>query len=119
MRSGATWKKYEGTFGATLTTQVMGEVFNAKVRHFPNSLSAALFPDNMPESVYRQLVAQANAGLPTLYRYLKLRKKLLGIDGELAYYDIYPSMFKPEGMQHFTVPQSEHMALDVTAALRR
>ena len=35
------WKKYEGTLGATLTTQVMGEVFNAKVRHYPNSLAAA------------------------------------------------------------------------------
>ena len=88
-----TWKKYEGTFGASLNTQVLGEEFDAKVRHFPNALSDALFADNMPEAVYRQLVAQANAGLPTFYRYLKLRKKLLGIKDELAYYDIYPSMF--------------------------
>src|SRR6202044_1386205 len=41
------WKKYQGTFGATLTTQVMGEVFDAKVRHYPNSLAAAVFADNM------------------------------------------------------------------------
>ncbi|MEJ0042211.1 MAG: M3 family oligoendopeptidase [Rhizomicrobium sp.] len=110
------WKKYEGTLGATLTTQVMGEVFNAKVRHYPNSLAAAVFADNMPEAVYRQLVAQANAGLPTMYRYLKLRKKLLGIKDELAYYDIYPSMFKLDQPQHFTVADSERIALDVTAA---
>ena len=110
------WKKYEGTLGATLTTQVMGEVFNAKVRHYPNSLAAAVFADNMPEAVYRQLVAQANAGLPTMYRYLKLRKKLLGIKDELAYYDIYPSMFKLSEPQHFTVADSERIALDVTAA---
>src|SRR6185437_10333519 len=94
------WKKYEGTLGATLTAQVMGEVFNAKVRHYPNSLAAAVFADNMPEAVYRQLVAQANAGLPTMYRYLKLRKKLLGITGDLNYYDIYPSMFKLPAPQH-------------------
>jgi len=110
------WKKYEGTLGATLTTQVMGEVFNAKVRHYPNSLAAAVFADNMPEAVYRQLVAQANAGLPTMYRYLKLRKKLLGIKDNLAYYDIYPSMFKLAEPQHFTVADSERIALDVTAA---
>ena len=110
------WKKYEGTLGATLTTQVMGEVFNAKVRHFPNSLSAAVFADNMPEGVYRQLVAQANAGLPTMYRYLKLRKKLLGITDNLAYYDIYPTMFKLNEPLHFTVADSERIALDVTAA---
>jgi oligoendopeptidase F len=110
------WKKYEGTLGATLTTQVMGEVFNAKVRRFPNSLAAAVFADNMPEGVYRQLVAQANAGLPTMYRYLKLRKKLLGITDSLAYYDIYPAMFKLNEPLHFTVADSERIGLEVTAA---
>ncbi|MBV9045201.1 MAG: oligoendopeptidase F family protein [Alphaproteobacteria bacterium] len=110
------WKKYEGTLGATLTTQVMQEVFNAKVRHYPNSLAAATFADNMPEAVYRQLVAQANAGLPTFHRYLKLRKKLLGITDNLAYYDIYPTMFKLEKPLHFSVADSERIGLDVTAA---
>lgn len=110
-----TWKKYEGTFGQTLATQVMGEVFDAKVRHFPNALSAALFNDNMPESVYRQLVKQANDSLPTFHRYLKLRKKLLGIKDELQYYDIYPSMFKLKTPLTFTVPESEKIALEVTA----
>ena len=110
------WKKYEGTLGATLTTQVMGEVFNARVRHFPSSLAAAVFADNMPEAVYRQLVAQANAGLPTMYRYLKLRKKLLGIKDNLAYYDIYPAMFKLAKPRQFSVDESERIALEVTAA---
>ena len=109
------WKKYEGTFGATLTTQVMGEVFNAKVRHFPNSLSAALFADNMPEGVYRQLVAQANAGLPTLYRYLMLRKKMLHIKGSLPITTCIRRCSCRRSCAHFTVPQSEEMALAVTA----
>jgi len=110
-----TWQKYEGTFGADLNTQVLGEEFDAKVRHFPNALSDALFADNMPEAVYRQLVAQANAGLPTLHRYLKLRKKLLGVKDELAYYDLYPAMFTLKTPLHFTVEDSEHIALDVTS----
>ena len=110
------WAKYEGTFGASLTTQVMGEEFIAKSRHFPNALSAAVFADNMPEAVYRQLVAQANAGLPTMYRYLKLRKKLLGITDNLAYYDIYPTMFKMKEPLRFTVADSERIGLEVTAA---
>ncbi|MDE2182179.1 MAG: oligoendopeptidase F family protein [Alphaproteobacteria bacterium] len=110
----STWSKYEGTFGASLNSQVLGEEFDAKVRHYPDALSDALFADNMPESVYRQLVAQANAGLPTFYRYLKLRKKLLGIKGDLHYYDMYPSMFTLNEKLHFDVPQSEAIALDVT-----
>jgi oligoendopeptidase F len=110
-----TWKKYEGTFGASLITQVLAEEFDAKVRHYPNALSDALFADNMPEAVYRQLVAQANAGLPVFHRYLKLRKKLLGINDDLAYYDIYPTMFKLDAPPHITVDDAEHIAFDVTA----
>ena len=110
-----TWNKYEGTFGASLIAQVMGAEFDAKVRHFPNALSDALFSDNMPEAVYRQLVAQANAGLPVFHRYLRLRKKLLGITDDLRYYDIYPSMFKLEAPEHITVADAERIAFDVTA----
>ena len=94
---------------------MLAEEFDAKVRNFPNALSDALFADNMPEAVYRQLVAQANAGLPTFHRYLKLRKKLLGIKDDLAYYDMYPSMFTLKQPLNFTVADSERIALDVTA----
>ena len=111
-----TWKKYEGTFGQMLTTQAMGEEFDAKNRHFPTALADATFADNMPDTVYRQLVAQANEGLPTMYRYLKLRKKLLGVEGDLAYYDIYPTMFKLEKPLRFNVADAERIGLDVTAA---
>ncbi len=116
-----TWKKYQGTFGATLNTQVLGEEFDASVRKFdhkdgtPDALADALFNDNMPEAVYRQLVAQANAGLPTFYRYLKLRKKLLGIKGELGYEDMYPSMIHMAHPPTFSVAQSEKIALAVTS----
>ncbi|MDE1938062.1 MAG: oligoendopeptidase F family protein [Alphaproteobacteria bacterium] len=109
------WKKYEGTFGASLNTQVLGEEFDANVRHYPNALSDALFADNMPEGVYRQLVAQANAGLPTFYRYLKLRKKLLGIKDNLEYYDMYPSMITLAKPLHFSVADAERIGLDVTS----
>jgi oligoendopeptidase F len=110
-----TWKKYEGTFGSSLNTQVLAAEFDAKVRHYPNALSDALFADNMPEAVYRQLVAQANAGLPVFHRYLKLRKRLLGIKDDLAYYDIYPTMFTLEKPMHFSVDDAERIAFDVTA----
>ena len=111
-----TWKKYEGTFGQMLTTQAMGEEFDAKVRHFPSALADATFADNMPDAVYKQLVAQANAGLPTMYRYLKLRKKLLGISDDLAYYDIYPTMFHPDKPLWFNIADAERIGFAVTAA---
>ena len=99
----AVWKGYESTDGEILTARIMGNVFMAKARKHPNALAAALFPDNMPEGVYRTLVAQANAALPTLQRYFKLRKRLLRISGELEYYDVYPTMFPSRNIPKFTV----------------
>jgi oligoendopeptidase F len=109
------WKKYENTDGAVLTTQIMIDVFNAKVRKHRNALSAALFPDNMPEAVYRTLVAQANEGLPVLYRYLKLRKRLLGIKGDMEYYDIYPTMFPGRNLPKFDIAESESLTATALA----
>jgi oligoendopeptidase F len=112
-----TYKAYQGTFGATLTTQVMGDVFSARARRFESSLQKALFDANMPERVYRMLVAQANEGLPTLHRYLRLRKKLLGIQGDLAYYDNYPPLFKVEKMPAFSLEQSRQITLAALAPM--
>lgn len=107
---------FQGVLGATLTTQVMGENFDARVRHFPGALADALFADNMPESVYRTLVAQANSSLPVLHRYLRLRKQLLGITDELGYYDLYAALVDVKSPPHFTVEQSKAIALEVTKA---
>ena len=111
----ATWKSYESTDGAILTARIMGNVFTAKARKYPNALAAALFPDNMPEGVYRTLVAQANDALPTLHRYFKLRKRLLGISGELEYYDVYPTMFPSRNIPKFTVAESMRLSLTALA----
>src|SRR5262249_8682987 len=89
-----------------------GECVHCKGAQYPNALAAALFPDNMPEGVYRTLVAQANAGLPTLYRYFRLRKQLLGIKDELHYYDVYPTMFPGRNVPKFTIAESEKMSLE-------
>ncbi len=106
-----TYKKFESTFGATLTTQVMGDVFTAKARHYDSALQAALFQSNMPEAVYRTLVSETNAALPTLYRYLKMRKASLGITDDLAYYDNYPPMLPLANAPKFDVAESERLTL--------
>jgi oligoendopeptidase F len=106
------WKNFEGTNGSILTTQIMSHVFRAKARKHPNALAAALFPDNMPETVYRTLVNEANAGLPVLHRYFGLRKRLLGITGDLEYYDIYPTMFRLTAEPKFTIADSERITLE-------
>ncbi|WP_201495067.1 M3 family oligoendopeptidase [Rubrivivax sp. A210] len=110
-------KKAEGTFGANMTTQVLGDVFTARSRRFKGTLEAALFADNMPPAVYRTLVEQAHAGLPTLHRYLRLRQKMLGIQGPLAYYDNYPPMVLPPKGLVFDVERSKAITLQALAPM--
>jgi oligoendopeptidase F len=112
-----TWGAYQGTVGATLTAQVMGDEFTANVRHFNGALAAALFQSNMPEGVYRTLVSETNAALPTLYRYLRLRRSLLGIHDELEYYDAYAPLFQPAHPPQFSVADAERITLAALAPL--
>jgi oligoendopeptidase F len=105
---------FKGVFGSTLTTQVMGEEFDTKTRHFPNALADATFADNMPEAVYRTLVSEANRNLAVLHRYLKLRKDLLGIADELRYYDLYAPLAELKPAPRFTAEQSKAISLEVT-----
>jgi len=109
------WKEFEGTLGANLSAHVAGHVFDAKARHYDNALQDALFGDNMPEAVYRQLVTQVNAALPSLHRYFKLRKKMLGIEGDLGYYDIYPPLVQLD--KKFPLAEGERLSLEALAPL--
>jgi oligoendopeptidase F len=112
----STLSAFKGTLGATLNSQVLAEEFDAKVRHYPNALADAIFADNMPESVYRTLVAEANSNLPALHRYLKMRKAALGISDSLRYYDLYPPIFDLDHPPHYTVEQMKRISLDVASS---
>ncbi|MDD2763915.1 MAG: oligoendopeptidase F [Opitutaceae bacterium] len=90
-----TFREYERTFGISLYSQVKTDWFAASVRKYPSSLAAALAGDNIPEAVYRTLLAETNANLPTLHRYFKLRGRMLGIS-DLHYWDIYPPIVKSD-----------------------
>lgn len=111
------WKNFSGTSGALLITQVMGSRFAAQSHKFSSDLAAAQFADNMPQSVYSTLVEQTHAALPTLHRYLRLRKRLLGISDELRYYDNYPPMFTPAHKPRFSIDESERLTLAALAPL--
>jgi oligoendopeptidase F len=111
------WKRFEGTAGAALAAQVMGDVFTARARRFDGALSAALFASNMPAEVYRTVVAETNAALPTLHRYLRLRQRRLGIRDALGYYDNYPPLFPLPHPPQFSVAQSEQITLAALAPM--
>ena len=58
----ASYKAFENSLGAALATQVKGDMFRAKARHYDSALQAALDGGNLPEAVYRSLIAETNRG---------------------------------------------------------
>lgn len=81
-------KTYERTLGAGLYGTARAHIFEKKIRSFPSSMESALFRDNIPPAVYRQLLADVSRNLPTFHRYLALRRRMLGVD-KLRYQDLY------------------------------
>lgn len=80
-------KGFARTAGTTLDAQLKAHVFDKQVHHFGSCLEAALFPSDIPVAIYRQLIADVNANLPALHRYLALRQRALGL-GQLGYEDL-------------------------------
>ncbi|MCA1950800.1 MAG: oligoendopeptidase F [Treponema sp.] len=92
----AFYKQFEAhktTLAALYGGSVKQDVIKARIRGFPSARAMALFPDNVDESVYDNLVATINANLGTLHRYYELRKKALGLS-ELRHYDVYVPIVK-------------------------
>lgn len=89
----AAYGKFQNSLGAAYAAKLKADVFRKKARKYPTSLAMSLSNNNVPEGVYRTLVAETNKGLPELHRYFELRRKLLGLP-DMAYYDIYPPLVK-------------------------
>ncbi len=85
------WHEFEHTYGVTLYEHLKKDTVDAKVRHYPDSITMALDANKVPVAVYNTLIEQSNANLPTLHRYFRLRAKMLGIK-DMRYYDIYPPL---------------------------
>src|SRR5690606_24457731 len=104
-----TYKKFINTFAATLSGSIKTHNFTAKVRNYDSARQAALDNNNIPESVYDQLVEAVNEKLPLLHRYMELRKKVLNLD-ELHMYDIYTPLVKDVEM-NVTYEQAQDYVL--------
>lgn len=107
-------RQFEGTLGETLYGQLKSSAASATVRGYSKSLSASLDAAGIPPAVYETLIAQANANLPTLHRYLRLRARMLGLS-EMAYYDSYPSLVKSDRI--FSLKESTQLMLQAVAPL--
>jgi oligoendopeptidase F len=84
----SSYQSIRNTLGTTLAAAVRTHMVNARVHKYASSLEAALKPNDIPLAVYHNLIATIDANLPRLHRYMRVRKKIMGLD-ELRVYDLY------------------------------
>ena len=114
----AFWKRYSEfttTLGTALNAEVNAHIFTKEVRKFDSCLEAALFSQQVPVTVYRQLVADVHENLPTLHRYLKLQRRLLGVK-QLGYEDLYAPVVK-EASRNYTPEEARELVLKAVEPL--
>lgn len=106
---------HENTLAATLQGSIQRDVFYAQARNFGSSLEAALFPDNVPPSVYTNLIASVRRHLPALYRYYELRRRKMKLR-DIHHYDTYVPILSELETQH-TWKQACDVVIDAIAPL--
>jgi oligoendopeptidase F len=113
------------TYGTTMNGSVQKALFYAKARKYPTTLEMSLDAANIPTSVYTRLVDGVNRSLPTFHRYLKLRKRMMGVD-QLHYYDLYAPLvgsvnltYTPEEAQKHVLAAVAPLGPEYTSVMQR
>jgi oligoendopeptidase F len=99
------YSKFQNTIGANLAGKVKNDYVYSKNRNYASTLEYGLSGPNIPVSVYENLINQIHKSLPTLHRFLDLKKRMLNLD-TLHYYDLYTPIVKEVKMP-FTVEEGQ------------
>lgn len=103
------------TIAATYSTAVKKDIFYAKARGYESARNKALFADNVPPAVYTDLIDTVHENLGTMYDYLRLRGRALGIEN-LEMYDVYAPLV-PEVDAQYTYEQAQDIVVEALGAL--
>ena len=80
--------EFRNTSAAILTSQVKNLQFFSSSRKYASSLEAALAENEIPVEVYNNLIDAVHQNFPAFYKYVDLRKRIMGLD-ELHFWDVY------------------------------
>lgn len=105
-----TWGSFRNTAAGTLNAQGKQLKFFADARKYPTTLDAALDRTNVPTSVYLNLIEAVHQNLDKMHRYVRLRKKMLGVD-ELHFYDVYAPLL-PDVAKKIPFEQAKQTVYD-------
>ena len=92
------FKDHRNALAGLLAAEVKNNVTYAKAKNFKSARAAALFQNNIPESVYDALIEAVHQALPAMYKYQAIRKRKLRVK-DLHMYDVYVPLVKNVEME--------------------
>jgi oligoendopeptidase F len=99
------------SFGSLFNGNLKANIFYARAKKYKSAREAALFKNNIPISVYDNLVESVNKNFAPMHRWAALKKKLLGVD-ELHPYDVYVTLFDQKQEKKYSYEESIKIVLD-------
>ena len=85
------FSEHRFTLASSLANSVRADVFYARARNYPSAREAALFADDVPTTIYDNLISTVRGNLDALFRYFELRRRVLKLE-EIHHYDTYVTM---------------------------
>ncbi len=109
------FQAHENTLAATLGGSIQRDVYYAKARGYTSALHASLFPDNVPQRVYDNLVDSVQRHLPSVHRYFELRRRKMKLK-QIHHYDTYVPILSEIESKH-TWNQAVKLVIESLAPL--
>jgi len=104
------YKNYINTFTVLFNGNLKTNIFNARARNFNSALESALHKNNIPVSVYHNLIDSASTNLQPMHRWAGLKKRLLGVE-KLCPYDVYVTVFNSHNERKYTYEEGVEIVL--------
>lgn len=101
------YDQFRNTLAAAFSANMQQELFFAQMRNYDSSRAAALDYSNIPLEVYDSLIEAVHRNLPLMYKYVDIRKKVLGVD-ELHMYDVYVPLVEQTN-QKYTFTEAKEL----------
>ena len=110
-----TYGKYKNTMAALFDGQIKQLMFHTRARKFSSNMERALFRTEVPVSVYKNLVSAVNDNMSFMHKFMRLRKKIMGVP-ELHMYDIYTPLV-PQADIKISFEEAKELALKALSPL--
>jgi oligoendopeptidase F len=111
----STFETFKQTFGVQLYSHLQTHVFYMRTRNYDSCLAQALDRNNIPTDVYHSLIGNVRDNLDSFHRYLRLKKRMLGVE-TLKYSDLYAPVVKDVELE-YTIDEAKQLYLDAVKPL--